>query len=203
MFQEGAGRNHAPSMYYCGVFSLYGHGIDVDYSQALLWFDQAAQMEDPTISDKAALARDELSASLKKAKEVNAEIMRGFEGPVSETPGSFAMYDDVVEEAEVEVEAGMERARTQREAQKRAAQSGEGDPFDDIDDPYGDSSYGDPYGDDPYYDPYNDDDDDGPVESMKREGSVDLTYDELYPPELDDPYGDGLVQDFSGYEEDF
>ena len=27
MFQQGAARNHAPSMYFCGIFHLYGHGV--------------------------------------------------------------------------------------------------------------------------------------------------------------------------------
>ena len=47
--------------------------IDIDYTQALLWFDHAAQMKDPTISDEALLAKEELVASLNKAKKVSRE----------------------------------------------------------------------------------------------------------------------------------
>jgi hypothetical protein len=63
-------KNHAPSLYYCGVFHLFGHGVPVDYHQALQFFDTAAQLEDPHISATATAARNELTASLKKAKEV-------------------------------------------------------------------------------------------------------------------------------------
>ena len=41
LFQEAAGLGHAPAMYYCGVAFLYGQGVpQVDYNQALMWFDQ-------------------------------------------------------------------------------------------------------------------------------------------------------------------
>jgi len=68
-------KNHAPSLYYCGVFHLFGHGVPVDYHQALQFFDTAALLEDAHISAKAAAARDELTASLKKAKEVRRWVL--------------------------------------------------------------------------------------------------------------------------------
>jgi TPR repeat protein len=47
LFQDGASRGHAQSMYYCGVFNLYGHGaVPVDYNTALMWFEQASQEEE-------------------------------------------------------------------------------------------------------------------------------------------------------------
>ena len=106
LFQEAAALNHAPASYYCGIFALYGHGVPIDYNQALGWFEQAAGMEDPTISAKvgllaitlpsplinyqcwpitmrgwaqqAAAARDELSESLLRAKEVNTAVQEAY-----------------------------------------------------------------------------------------------------------------------------
>ena len=226
MFRDGAGRNHAPSMYYCGVFSLYGHGIDVDYSQALLWFQQAAQMEDPHISPQAALARDELSASLAKAKKVNGEIMAGFEAPMAEEPAAFATYDvGLVEEAEAEVEAGIARARAEREdaeaeALREASREREEaatrefehfDPFagegggaiDRLEEEEGGEE--DIYGDDFGYGDFGGGG--GGGETMKRAGNFEVDYSDLGgltgDPYIDDPYGDGLVTDFSGEYDDF
>lgn len=42
----------------------------MDYHQALMFFDAAAQLQDPQISAQAAAARDELTASLRQAKAV-------------------------------------------------------------------------------------------------------------------------------------
>lgn len=50
--------------------------MPVDYHQALQFFDTAALLDDAHISAKAAAARDELTASLKKAKEVGRRVLR-------------------------------------------------------------------------------------------------------------------------------
>eukprot|EP00981_Chlorochromonas_danica_P003350 scaffold644_cov168-Ochromonas_danica.AAC.42 len=80
LLDAAARSNHAPSMYYIGIFKTYGYGgLMVNYEQAINWFERAASMGDPRISDKAARNAQELKESLTNALERNEDMLNAFQ----------------------------------------------------------------------------------------------------------------------------
>ena len=65
--------NHAPSMYYIGVFKTYGYGCSINYEQAINWFERAIGVDDSRIHNKAMQAADELKQLVYEAKAYNEE----------------------------------------------------------------------------------------------------------------------------------
>lgn len=42
LFELGSRFNHAPSIYYMGLFKFNGYGCEIDYNQAVNWLERAA-----------------------------------------------------------------------------------------------------------------------------------------------------------------
>jgi TPR repeat protein len=76
LLERGARAEHAPSVYYMGIFKLYGYGGMPDYERACNWFERAASMGDIRVSDKAAAAAAELRGLIKNAEEENAATLQ-------------------------------------------------------------------------------------------------------------------------------
>lgn len=93
LLERGARAEHAPSVYYMGIFKMHGYGGMPDYERALNWFERAAGMDDPRVSEKASLATKELRELIQKAEdEHNALIDKYAER--SERPSSLDDYED-------------------------------------------------------------------------------------------------------------
>ena len=78
LLERGARAEHAPSVYYMGVFKLHGYGGMPDYERALNWFERASGMGDFRISDKAAEAATELRGLIKRAEDQNNELLQKY-----------------------------------------------------------------------------------------------------------------------------
>ena len=68
LLERSARSNHAPSLYYMGLFKVHGYGCMPDYETAFIWFERAAVLDDPRVSEKAALAAKEIKELLYKAE---------------------------------------------------------------------------------------------------------------------------------------
>jgi TPR repeat protein len=64
LLEVAAAVQHAPSIYYIGVFKTYGYGCQVNYDQAINWFERAAGLDDFRVSAKAAKAAEELRVAV-------------------------------------------------------------------------------------------------------------------------------------------
>jgi hypothetical protein len=71
LFDAGARMNHAPSMYYIGIYKTYGYGCQINYEQAINWFERAASLDDYRISSKAAANAKELREMVDMARNQN------------------------------------------------------------------------------------------------------------------------------------
>lgn len=78
LLERGARAEHAPSVYYMGVFKLHGYGSMPDYERALNWFERASGMGDFRVSEKAAEAASELRTLIKKAEDENNETLKKY-----------------------------------------------------------------------------------------------------------------------------
>jgi TPR repeat protein len=113
LFEAAARYNHAPSVYYMGLFKYHGYGesfqpdeeaakygIDLnqedassrptqsyqkrDYEMALNWFEKAAALADSRISDKAAVIAQEIREFLQQAEQVNQATISKYQAMVEE-----------------------------------------------------------------------------------------------------------------------
>ena len=75
LLEQAAEANHAPAIYYIGVFKTYGYGCEVQYTQAINWFERAAGLDDFRVSSKAAKAAAELRSKVDAANIYNERTM--------------------------------------------------------------------------------------------------------------------------------
>jgi len=75
LLERAARAEHAPSIYYIGVFKMYGYGCMPDYERALNWFERAASLDDYRVSEKAAKAAAELRTLVQGAEDRNNAIL--------------------------------------------------------------------------------------------------------------------------------
>lgn len=78
LLERGARAEHAPSVYYMGVFKLHGYGAMPDYERALNWFERAAGMGDFRVSEKAAAAATELRDLIQRAEDENNALLQRY-----------------------------------------------------------------------------------------------------------------------------
>ena len=71
--------DHPPSLYYMGIFKFNGYGMEINYHQALNWFERAASFDDDRVSKDAARYVRELQALLDQATETNNRIIELFQ----------------------------------------------------------------------------------------------------------------------------
>jgi TPR repeat protein len=104
LLERGARSEHAPSVYYMGVFKLHGYGCMPDYERALNWFERAAGMGDFRVSQKAADAASELRGLIQTAEDANNAMLQRYADMADAQPGAGAAgahseeYDDEDEE---------------------------------------------------------------------------------------------------------
>jgi uncharacterized protein len=73
---DGAAQmDHAPAIYYMGVFKTYGYACEVNYAQAINWFERAAGLNDYRVSSKASNAAAELRTKLDSANAYNERLL--------------------------------------------------------------------------------------------------------------------------------
>ena len=84
LLERAARAEHAPSIYYMGVFKMYGYGCMPDYERALNWFERAAAMDDYRISEKAGAAAAELKQLIKGAEDINNKVLEDFAAKADE-----------------------------------------------------------------------------------------------------------------------
>jgi uncharacterized protein len=87
LLERGARAEHAPSVYYMGLFKLHGYGAMPDYERALNWFERAAGMGDFRVSEKAADAATELRGLIQKAEEANTDLLQKYSDMADQMPG--------------------------------------------------------------------------------------------------------------------
>eukprot|EP01034_Spumella_vulgaris_P024571 gene24571-30935_t len=78
LLETSATSDHAPSVYYVGVFKTYGYGCEINYEQAANWFERAAALHDDRVSDKSYKAAQELRLLIDQAHEVNHNVLDSF-----------------------------------------------------------------------------------------------------------------------------
>lgn len=76
---QAASQQYGPACYYLGIMLLHGHGVPVNYEQALIWFKTALDTGDMTIVDKAHEAYMELKPLIEEAREEQEEAMAEFD----------------------------------------------------------------------------------------------------------------------------
>lgn len=79
LLERAARAEHAPSIYYMGVFKMYGYGCMPDYERALNWFERAAGLDDFRISEQASKAASELRALMHGAEDLNNQRLADYE----------------------------------------------------------------------------------------------------------------------------
>ena len=79
LLERAARAEHAPSIYYMGVFKMRGYGCEPDYERAINWFERAAGMGDFRVNEMATTAAAELKALMLKAQKVNEGIIERYE----------------------------------------------------------------------------------------------------------------------------
>ena len=75
LFDAAARVQHAPSIYYIGVYKTYGYGCQINYEQAINWFELAASLNDYRVSEKAASAAKDLRQFLESAQQHNEQML--------------------------------------------------------------------------------------------------------------------------------
>ena len=74
----GALTNHGPSAYYMGIMKTYGYGTNIDYEEAMHWFDLAATTGDDRVAEEAYNNAQELSGLLKEAEAHNRAVQDSY-----------------------------------------------------------------------------------------------------------------------------
>lgn len=70
LLEAAANSQHAPSIYYIGMFKANGYGYERNFQQAYNWFEKAAGLDDYRISAKARESALKLRAALNEAEEL-------------------------------------------------------------------------------------------------------------------------------------
>ena len=70
--------NHGPCAYYMGIMKTYGYGTQVDYVEAMHWFDLAATSGDERVAEEAHSNAQELNELLREAQEYNNAIQDSY-----------------------------------------------------------------------------------------------------------------------------
>ena len=79
LLESAANANHAPSVYYIGVFKTRGYSYEINYDQAINWFEKAAGLEDERIREKAYNSAYELKKLVEEANKKNEEIINRYQ----------------------------------------------------------------------------------------------------------------------------
>jgi TPR repeat protein len=75
LLEAAAASQHAPATYMIGVYKTYGHGVSIDYYNAINWFERAAGMGDSRVAARASSAARELETLIEEAHKVNEDII--------------------------------------------------------------------------------------------------------------------------------
>ena len=65
--------SHAPSMRYIGIFYTHGHGLPVDYEQAIVWLERCGASGDYSVRDLCLNEKEQLQVASVNAKKLMAE----------------------------------------------------------------------------------------------------------------------------------
>ena len=60
---------------YIGIFKTYGYGCEINYEQAVNWFERAASLDDIRVLEDAKNAAAELRQLLEHASDVNERTL--------------------------------------------------------------------------------------------------------------------------------
>eukprot|EP00814_Leptocylindrus_danicus_P019926 CAMPEP_0116017126 /NCGR_PEP_ID=MMETSP0321-20121206/7870_1 /TAXON_ID=163516 /ORGANISM="Leptocylindrus danicus var. danicus, Strain B650" /LENGTH=334 /DNA_ID=CAMNT_0003487275 /DNA_START=130 /DNA_END=1134 /DNA_ORIENTATION=+ len=63
---------HAPSMRYIGIFYTNGHGLPVNYEQAIVWFERCGMSGDYTVNDLCQKEKEQLQVAIDNAEKLMA-----------------------------------------------------------------------------------------------------------------------------------
>lgn len=75
---SGALSGHGPCAYYMGIMKTYGYGTNIDYSEAMHWFDLAATSGDDRVSEDAFNNAQELNGLLQEAEAHNSAVQDSY-----------------------------------------------------------------------------------------------------------------------------
>jgi TPR repeat protein len=102
LFEAASLSGHAQSTYMIGVMKTYGYGMEPNYGQAINWFERAAVMGDPRITEKAAASAKELRTLVDEAEELNSDALDKYKamgevkGDTGATPGNGYVKGDII-----------------------------------------------------------------------------------------------------------
>lgn len=77
-YYPGALTSHGPSAYYMGIMKTYGYGTNIDYAEAMHWFDLAATSGDDRVAEAAFNNAQELNALLQEAEAHNSAVQDSY-----------------------------------------------------------------------------------------------------------------------------
>jgi TPR repeat protein len=75
LLEAAANSQHAPSIYYIGIFKANGYGYERNFVQAVNWFEKAAGLDDFRVSKKARESADNLRAALLESEDLSRRTM--------------------------------------------------------------------------------------------------------------------------------
>jgi TPR repeat protein len=78
LFEAAATNGHAPSTYSIGILKMYGYGMEPNYDHAINWFERAAVMGDPRVSEMAKNSAREIRTLIQESMEVNEAILDAY-----------------------------------------------------------------------------------------------------------------------------
>lgn len=79
LFETNAQLNHAPSIYYLGLYKYHGYGtIKRDYQQAVHYFERAHSLDDPRVSSKALQLANDIQLLIDKAYHQKQQIIEKY-----------------------------------------------------------------------------------------------------------------------------